>query len=300
MNAELIEKARELFQAGKSPTEIAEKIGVSPGTIRSWKSRGKLGDVAAQRNVAKKCCNKKAVDKQLIRSVESNSELTDQERMFCLHYVKTFHATNSAIRAGYSSKTAGQIGYQLLQKTSIRSEITRLKEIRASALLASADDVVEKYMHIAFADITDFLDFGRAEVPVMGPFGPIEIEDPNSGEKIKLTKKINEVRFKESSEIDGTLLSEVKQGKDGASVKLADRMKALAFLRDYFELNPSDRHKQEYDKRRLEIEMLKTQAAIKPTGDDTLSDDGFAEALNAQAAEVWKDEDSTDGENNVE
>lgn len=160
-------------------------------------------------------------------------------------------------------------------------------------MLASVDDVVEKYMHIAFADITDFLEFGRAWVPVMGPFGPIQIPVPGSDAKIALTKEINEVRFKESSEVDGTLLSEVKQGKDGASVKLADRMKALEWLGNYFEANPSDRHRREYDKRKLEIELLKAKSAIKDTGDSSAPDDGFQAALNDQAAGVWQDGDNS-------
>lgn len=301
MNAELIEQARELFQGGKSPTEIAEQLHVSPGTIRSWKSRGKLGDVTTQRNVAKKRCNAKPVEKQLIKSVESNDTLTDQQKVFCLYYSKTFNATMAYKKAfGCSYDTARAHGYELLRNVAVRTEITRLKEIRFSALLASADDVVEKYMHIAFADLSDYLEFGRAEVPVMGPFGPIQVKNTDTGEKITLTKEINEVRFKESSDVDCSILSEVKQGKDGASVKLADRMKALEWLSNYFEMNPSDLHKQEYDKRRLEIELLKTQASIKTTDDDSNPDDGFDDALNAQAAEVWKNKDSTDGENNVE
>lgn len=114
---ELMEQAKALYLGGKAPSEIAELLGVSPGTVRSWKSRGGWGDNAAtQRNVAKERCNATDTNTKLIQSVEENPELTDQQRVFCLHYVKTFHATNSAIRAGYSSETAGQIGYQLLQK----------------------------------------------------------------------------------------------------------------------------------------------------------------------------------------
>ena len=61
----------------------------------------------------------------------------------------------------------------------------------------------------------------------MGAFGPVEIKDPETGEKTPLMKEVNTVRFRESAEVDGTLITEVKQGKDGASIKLADRMKAL-------------------------------------------------------------------------
>lgn len=272
------EKAFELYKnsgGSISLAEIAAQLNIPEGTVRGWKNKDKWNgqlNGTFQKN-AERSKKQKNTEKQLIRSVESNDTLTDQERMFCLHYVKTFHATNSAVRAGYSSKTAAQIGYQLLQKTSVRSEITRLKEIRSSALLASADDVVEKYMHIAFADISDYLEFGRAEVPVMGPFGPIQTEDLDTGEKIILTKEINEVRFKESSDVDCSILSEVKQGKDGASVKLADRMKALDWLSNYFELNPMDRHRVEFENKKLVLEQqkIKNESPPQETEDDPIT-----------------------------
>lgn len=40
-----------------------------------------------------------------------------------------WNATQAAIRAGYSEKTAEQVGYQLLQKTSVRNAIqTAMKD----------------------------------------------------------------------------------------------------------------------------------------------------------------------------
>jgi phage terminase small subunit len=68
------------------------------------------------------------------------------------------------------------------------------------------------------------------------------------------------VRFKEHDRVDGTVISEVKQGRDGASVKLVDRQKSLAFLERYFELNPMDRHRREYDEKRLKLEENKQKA----------------------------------------
>ncbi len=293
--AELMEQAKTLYQEGKTPSEIAELLGVSPGTVRSWKSRGGWGDNAAtQRNVAKERCNATLADIKATKAVEDNNELTDAQKAFCLFYSKTFNATMSYKKAyGCSYESALSNGTRLLGNDRVRNEITRLKEIRSSTLLASVDDVVEKYMHVAFADITDFLEFGRAWVPVMGPFGPIQVPIEGSDAKVTLTKEINEVRFKESTEIDGTLLSEVKQGKDGASVKLADRMKALDWLGKYFEAHPADRHRREYDQRKLEIDLLKAQSSIKDTGEQTIPDDGFKSAMDSQAESIWVDGDNS-------
>lgn len=91
-------------------------------------------------------------------------------------------------------------------------------------------------MDIAFADITDYVEFGREKVQVMGAFGPVEVKNPETGKKEPLIKEVNTVRFRESGEVDGTLISEVKQGKDGASIKLLDRMKALDWLAEHMDL----------------------------------------------------------------
>lgn len=70
----------------------------------------------------------------------------------------------------------------------------------------------------------------------MALYGPVKTKDPETGEEKPLTKIVNTVRFKDSSEVDGTILAEVKQGRDGASIKLSDRMKALQWLSDHMNL----------------------------------------------------------------
>lgn len=67
-------------------------------------------------------------------------ELTDKQRRFIEEYTVDFSATQAAIRAGYSEKTAGQIGYQLLQKPSISEAI----EERLDRLAMSADEALKR------------------------------------------------------------------------------------------------------------------------------------------------------------
>ena len=116
-------------------------------------------------------------------------------------------------------------------------------------------------MDIAFADITDYVEFGREKVQVMGAFGPVEVKNPETGEKEPLLKEINTVRFRESSEVDGTLITEVKQGKDGASIKLADRMKALDWLAEHMSMAT--------DEQKARIAQIKAQTdKLKGTDND--------------------------------
>ena len=47
------------------------------------------------------------------------AKLTAKQQRFCDEYLIDLNATQAAIRAGYSPKTAEQLAYQLLQKTSV-------------------------------------------------------------------------------------------------------------------------------------------------------------------------------------
>ena len=70
-------------------------------------------------------------------------------------------------------------------------------------------------------------------MPALHPDTRQQLKDEN-GEPI--TYKSNYVYFKNSGEVDGSLITEVSQGKDGVKVKLADKMKALQWLGDRMDL----------------------------------------------------------------
>ena len=237
------EQAKALYDKGLKLIDIANQLGIPEGTVRSWKNRYNWDcNVAKEkRNVAKTKKNKKrnqeepSVDE--VSSVMKNSELTDKQRLFCIHYIRCFNATKAYQKAsGCSYETAMVEGSSHLRNPKIKSEILKLKQERLNREFLSEADIFQKYMDIAFADITDYMTFGTEEVPVMAMYGPVKIKDPETGEEKQLTKIVNTVRFKDSTEVDGTILSEVKQGKDGANIKLPDRMKALQWLSDHMDM----------------------------------------------------------------
>lgn len=237
------EQAKTLYDKGLKLIDIANQLGIPEGTVRSWKNRYNWDcNVAKEkRNVAKAKKNKKqnqeepSVDE--VSSIIDNPELNDKQRLFCVHYIRCFNATKAYQRSyGCDYRTAQSNGYKLLTNTYIKQEILRLKQERLNREFLSESDIFQKYMDIAFADITDYMEFGIEEVPVMAMYGPVKVENPETKEKEILKKKVNVVRFKNSSEVDGTILAEVKQGKDGASIKLADRMKALQWLSDHMNM----------------------------------------------------------------
>ena len=145
-------------------------------------------------------------------------------------------------------------------------------------------------MRIAFSDIGDYLTFGQETVPVMAMYGPVKVENEETGEKEILTKRINVVRLNKSDMVDTQLIQEVKQGKDGVTVKLADKQKAMEWLTMFFELNPADKHKREFDKRKMELELLKLEMQQKEVEESEPVHDNFLEMLNQTAGEVWDQE----------
>lgn len=290
-----IEQAKKLYDAGKKLIDIADQLGVPEGTIRSWKKRY-WGNATLQKkecNVAKEKKPSKRAEQETIKQeseyLDETAELSEKQRLFCMHYVRSFSATKAyqkAYRCSYD--VANAEGYKLLVKPCIKKAIQQLKQNRLNRELLDEHDIFQKYIDIAFADLTDYVEFGVEEIPVIGMYGPIEVEDPNTGKKVTLTQKENVVRFKNSSEIDGTILAEVKKGKSGDSIKLADRMKALDWLANHMDLATEEQ--------RARIEQIKAQTHRLTRDDEEQEetvDDGFLKALEGTAAEDWADEEES-------
>lgn len=128
----------------------------------------------------------------------------------------------------------------MLGNARIKDEILRLKQDRLNREFLSESDIFQKYMDIAFADVTNFMEFGNEDVDVI----------LDTGERKTIT--VSHVNIKNDADVDGTIISEVSKGKDGIKVKLADRMKALQWLSDHMDLAT--------EKQRAEIALLKSRA----------------------------------------
>ncbi|MCU6764312.1 terminase small subunit [Blautia ammoniilytica] len=239
-----IEQAKEMYLQGQKLVEIASQLNLPEGTVRRWKCTHKWenerSDKKSERSEKKKVKKKKAAESEVERVIE-NSDLTDKQRLFCICYIRSFNATKAYQKAyEVDYLTAAANGSRMLGNARVKKEILRLKKERLNREFFSESDIFQKYMDIAFADITDYLKFGTEEVPVMAIYGPVKIKDPETGEEKQLTKTVNTVHFKESSGVDGTILAEVRRGKDGASIKLSDRMKALQWLSDHMDMGTEE------------------------------------------------------------
>lgn len=209
------ELAYEDYQAGMKYKEIAEKYEVSINTVKSWKSR-KWGAPPEEKVAHKK---KKVATKKEVKPVIENKNLTEQQKMFCLFYLKHFNATKAYQQAypNASYGTANAEGSSHLAKPSIKEELHRLKAELQQDVFVSVQDLVKEYIKQAYGDITDYAEFGQELV---------EFEDGQE-------RPVSFVRLKSSDSVDGSLIQEIKKGKDGVSVKLYDKQKAMSELAKY-------------------------------------------------------------------
>lgn len=253
----LSDKAYELYKSGMKLVDIATKLDVPPGTVRRWKSThnwdSERSETKSERSGKKKNEKRQPIDDGTKETLK-NDELTAEQQMFCVYYSKTFNAAQS-YRKAYECKyeTAMVNGCLLLRNTKVREEIERLKEIKRQQIVAGAEDIVELQMRIAFSDIGNYVTFGQKTVPVMAMYGPVQIENKETGKKEPLMQEVNVVQLNESDMVDTQIIQEVKEGRNGTSVKLADKQKAIEWLSKYFLMHPDDKYKAEFDKKRAEV-----------------------------------------------
>lgn len=70
------------------------------------------------------------------------AKLTAKQQRFCDEYLIDLNATQAAIRAGYSAKTAKQIGQENLTKPDLQEYISKRMEQKESGLIADQDEVL--------------------------------------------------------------------------------------------------------------------------------------------------------------
>lgn len=159
---------------------------------------------------------------EFIKSAAEEYGLSEKEELFCYHYMKTLNATQAALRAGYSPAYSYNLGYNLLKKKAVQDFIKAARAQMCEELFLDPLDIIRMWAKIAMADMNDYIN--------ITPGG---------------------VTLRASKQVDGQLITEVKEGKDGVTIKLADKMKALDRLSSYLGVLPQDKAAQ------VRVEVLK-------------------------------------------
>lgn len=151
--------------------------------------------------------------------------LNDRQKRFVEEYLVDLNATQAARRAGYSEKTAEQMGYQLLQKTSVSAAIQKAMADRQKRTEITQDMILKELANIAFANGTDFAKVVCREVPMT------TVDEEGIPQTVNKLQQL--VEIKDTSTIPPekrAAISGIKEGKYGIEVSSYDKVKALELL----------------------------------------------------------------------
>ena len=88
--------------------------------------------------------------------LEIEKDLNEKQKRFCQEYVANgYNVTQAAISAGYSEKTAAQIGSRLLRHVKVKEEIGRLQKKTEKSCIATAQEVMEYFTKVMNGEIKD-------------------------------------------------------------------------------------------------------------------------------------------------
>lgn len=152
---------------GVSPKDWCEAQGLNYATARRYIK--KPSAQTAQKSAQKKV--RTAQKEQSAEELVDDDGLTAQQRRFVAEYLKDGNATQAAIRSGYSKKSAEQIGYQLLQKTSVAQAIVQQQKASIARTLGSADEVLAQMWQLATFDANQLSQYRRGACRYCWGFG---------------------------------------------------------------------------------------------------------------------------------
>ncbi len=259
------------YMSGMKYKEIAEKYNVKLDTVKSWKTRygwnRKSVHTKLEKSVHTKMTNKDVKKEPIVKEVEEvieNTELTDKQRIFLLLLTKCHNATRAYQKAyDCDAYTARVNASRMLTNANIKSEYEKMNQSKLSQIYLNASDIFEKYIDIAFADMGDYVTFGKKcqyqwERDASGKRVPVI--DINTGKQKKF--EYSYVDLKESSEVDTSIIAEVSEGKNGIKIKRADQMKALDWLSQHMDMATEEQ------KARLELLQAQRDKLIQDSSTD--------------------------------
>lgn len=134
-------------------------------------------------------------------------KLTDKQQRFVDEYLIDLNATQAAIRAGYSAKTADQQGSRMLANVKVKQAVAEKQAQRSKRTGVNQDRVVLELAKVAFAKMTDIVDSNG------------KIKEDASPDDLAC---IESIKYKESDNEYG--------GSVEREVKIASKLKALELL----------------------------------------------------------------------
>ena len=154
--------------------------------------------------------------------------LSDKQKRFCDEYLIDLNATQAAIRAGYSQKTAYSLGQRQLKKVEIQKYIQQRMADRTARTEITQDFVLRELMNIASVKATDFAKVVEKDATINVEGQLIQLYD-EKGNPVKY-RTVEPILTEELTEDQKKALAVVKKGRDGFEIKPYDKIRALELL----------------------------------------------------------------------
>lgn len=201
---------------------------------------------------------------------EISATLNEKQRRWCEVYVKSFNGELAAIKAGYSKNSANTVSQRMRKKDNVRAYLAWLKLRAVETIDVRPIDILEQYVKIGFADITDYVSLKNGRLMLV-----------------------------DSEQIDGQVVKSYRVGPQGTTIELYDKMAALKSLEQFFEDMPKS-WQQRLEERRVEIAeerlLLEKEAAGQSTDEQSQLGSSLIEALKGVAKNVWDNKEGNDPE----
>ncbi len=88
----------------------------------------------------------------------ASHDLNVRQKLFALEFLKDLNATQAAIRAGYSPRTAEAASSRLLRNVKVAAEIQKAMNARAKRIEVNQDTVLQGIARLAFWDVANMFD----------------------------------------------------------------------------------------------------------------------------------------------
>ena len=161
-------------------------------------------------------------------SINQESFLTPKQKRFCEEYLMDVNATQAAIRAGYSHRSANRIGSENMSKPVIKHEILKNQKERAERIQLDADRVLQEIACVGLFDI-------RSLFTKRGKLKPIHTMDEATTRALAgidiSQQHVSKRRVKEDrNKCEGNVEYERMEFERVVKVKVRDKLKALELM----------------------------------------------------------------------
>ncbi|HHE5697825.1 TPA: terminase small subunit [Citrobacter amalonaticus] len=130
------------------------------------------------------------------------AKLTDKQELFAREYLKDLNATQAAIRAGYSEKTANEQASRLLANVNVQIFVAELKATRVEQTGIDAAYVLRRLVEIDQMDVLDILLSNGELKPIKDwpktwrtTLSGMDVTEPSLLKKIKWPDKVKNLEL---------------------------------------------------------------------------------------------------------